>query len=82
MGLLPSGTVTFLLTDIEGSAKLAQKHPDIWEKIRDRHHAIMQSAMEVHKGYVFQIIGDAVCVASTCPMISSYREIPEDWIMI
>jgi predicted ATPase/class 3 adenylate cyclase len=63
MGSLPSGTVTFLFTDIEGSTKLAQKHPDLWEKLRDRHHAILQSAAEAYKGYVFQIIGDAFCVA-------------------
>ena len=62
MNSYPSGTVTFLFTDIEGSTKLAQKHPDLWEKLRDRHHAILQSAMELHKGYVFQIIGDAFCV--------------------
>src|SRR5678815_4696455 len=63
MGSFPSGTVTFLFTDIEGSTKLAQKHPNIWEKLRDRHHAILQSAMEEHKGYVFKIIGDSFCVA-------------------
>jgi len=28
---LPSGTVTFLFTDIEGSTRLAQKHPETWE---------------------------------------------------
>ena len=60
---LPSGTVTFLFTDIEGSTKLAQQHPDRWEVLRARHHAILQSAMEAHHGYVFQIIGDAFCVA-------------------
>ena len=60
---LPSGTVTFLFTDIEGSTKLAQKYPDKWESLRARHHAILQSAMDVHNGYVFQIIGDAFCVA-------------------
>jgi predicted ATPase/class 3 adenylate cyclase/tetratricopeptide (TPR) repeat protein len=63
MGSLPTGTVTFLFTDIEGSTRLAQKHPEIWEKLRERHHAILQSAIEEHKGYVFQIIGDAFCVA-------------------
>jgi predicted ATPase/class 3 adenylate cyclase len=63
MSSLPSGTVTFLFTDIEGSTKLARKHPDIWEKLQDRHHAILQSAAEVHKGYVFKIVGDAFCVA-------------------
>ena len=59
----PSGTVTFLFTDIEGSTKLAQEHPDRWEALRARHHAILQSACETHHGYVFQIIGDAFCVA-------------------
>ena len=63
MANLPTGTVTFLFTDIEGSTKLAQEHPDRWEALRARHHAILQSAMDVHIGYVFQIIGDAFCVA-------------------
>ena len=63
MSSYPSGTVTFLFTDIEGSTKLAQKHPDLWEKLRDRHHAILQSAADAYKGYVFQIIGNAFCVA-------------------
>jgi len=31
MSNLPSGTVTFLFTDIEGSTKLAQGHPETWE---------------------------------------------------
>ena len=60
---LPSGTVTFLFTDIEGSTKLAQEHPDKWEEMRVRHHEILQSVMDAHNGYVFQIIGDAFCVA-------------------
>ena len=63
MNSLPSGTVTFLFTDIEGSTKLAREHPDTWETARARHHAILQSAMDAHNGYVFQIIGDAFCVA-------------------
>jgi predicted ATPase/class 3 adenylate cyclase len=63
MNNLPSGTVTFLFTDIEGSTKLAQQYPDQWESLRDRHHAILQAAMDAHNGYVFQIIGDAFCVA-------------------
>jgi len=60
---LPSGTVTFLFTDIEGSTKLAQQYPDKWEGLRERHHAILQAAMDVHNGYIFQIIGDAFCAA-------------------
>jgi len=63
LSTLPTGTVTFLFTDIEGSTKLARKHPDTWEAARARHNAILQSATEFHSGYVFQIIGDAFCVA-------------------
>jgi predicted ATPase/class 3 adenylate cyclase len=63
MGSLPSGTVTFLFTDIEGSTKLAQQYPNQWETMRGRHHAVLQSAMAAQNGYVFQIIGDAFCMA-------------------
>ena len=63
MTIAASGTVTFLFTDIEGSTKLAREHPDSWEALRARHHAILQAAMDVCNGYVFQIIGDAFCVA-------------------
>jgi len=60
MANLPSGTVTFLFTDIEGSTKLAQEHPDTWESLRARHHQILQFAMDAHNGYVFQIIGAGI----------------------
>lgn len=60
---IPSGTVTFLFTDIEGSTKIAQEHRDIWEGLRARHHAILHSAMEMHGGHVFQDLGDGFCVA-------------------
>ena len=63
MTSLPSGTVTFLFTDIEGSTRLAQQYRDKWETLRERHHAILHSAIEAYNGYVFQIIGDAFCTA-------------------
>jgi predicted ATPase/class 3 adenylate cyclase len=63
MDSLPSGTVAFLFTDIEGSTKLAQEYPDQWEALRARHNAILRSAMDTYNGYVFQIVGDAFCVA-------------------
>ena len=59
----PSGTVTFLFTDVEGSTALAQHDPHAWSAARDRHHAILRSAIESHDGYVFQVIGDAFCAA-------------------
>jgi predicted ATPase/class 3 adenylate cyclase len=59
----PTGTVTFLFTDIEGSTKLAREYPETWEAARARHHAILRNAIESCNGYVFQIIGDAFCAA-------------------
>ena len=45
----PTGTVTFLFTDIEGSTKLALHHRDEWEKLQKRHHATLHSTIEFHK---------------------------------
>ena len=63
MAGVPTGTVTFLFTDIEGSTKLAREHPDAWENVRARHHAILHDAIGCYQGHVFQIIGDAFCAA-------------------
>jgi class 3 adenylate cyclase len=38
---LPTGTVTFLFTDIEGSTKLAQEHTNTWEFLKKRHNDIL-----------------------------------------
>ena len=59
----PTGTVTFLFTDIEGSTKLAREYPETWEAARARHHAILREAIESNQGFVFQMIGDAFCAA-------------------
>lgn len=60
---LPTGTVTFLFTDIEGSTRLAQEYPDTWEVLRNHHNTILRNAIESHHGYVFRIIRDAFCAA-------------------
>ena len=43
---LPSGTVTFLFTDIEGSTALAQQFPAELPALLARHHAILHQAIE------------------------------------
>lgn len=63
----PTGTVTFLFTDIEGSTRISQEHREAWESIRQRHHAILHAAIEAHNGYVFEIVGDAFCAAFNRP---------------
>jgi predicted ATPase/class 3 adenylate cyclase len=55
--------VTFLFTDIEGSTKLAQQHPDAMPALLARHHEILHQYIDAQNGYVFQVIGDAFCVA-------------------
>lgn len=59
----PSGTVTFLFTDIEGSTRIAQAHPDRWDALCERHHAILRAAIKAARGYLFQDVGDALCAA-------------------
>lgn len=59
----PSGTVTFLFTDIEGSTRLAQEHPNEMPELLARHNAILNRSIEMHHGFVFRIIGDSFSAA-------------------
>jgi predicted ATPase/class 3 adenylate cyclase len=63
MTLKPSGTVTFLFTDIEGSTVLAQKYPEKLPVLLARHREILQRAIEAHNGYIFQVVGDSFSAA-------------------
>ncbi len=56
---LPSGTVTFLFTDIEGSTKLAQQYPDAMPALLARHNKTLNQAIESHNGFVFRVVGDS-----------------------
>jgi DNA-binding NarL/FixJ family response regulator/class 3 adenylate cyclase len=60
---LPSGTVTFLFTDIENSTRLWEQHPQQMQAAHARHDQILREGIESNKGYVFQVIGDAFCAA-------------------
>jgi predicted ATPase/class 3 adenylate cyclase len=60
---LPSGTVTFIFTDIEGSTRLWQDHPDAMARAYARHDAILESAIASHGGVRYKTIGDAFQVA-------------------
>jgi predicted ATPase/class 3 adenylate cyclase len=60
---LPSGTVTFLFTDIEGSTKLAQQYPDAMPALLAQHHEILNLSIQAQNGYIFQIVGDSFSAA-------------------
>jgi predicted ATPase/class 3 adenylate cyclase len=67
MSNLPTGTVTFLFTDIEGSTRLAQQHPAEMPALLRRHNEILRQAIESHHGYVFQIVGDSFSASFHTP---------------
>ena len=60
---LPTGTVTLLFTDIEGSTRLWEHHPESMAKALVRHDTLMRSTIEEEGGYVFKTVGDAFCSA-------------------
>lgn len=63
----PSGTVTFLFSDIEGSTqRWARNRVAMQEAVR-AHDRLMHNAIAAHAGYVFKTVGDAFCVAFATP---------------
>ena len=67
MSDLPTGTVTFLFTDIEGSTTRWEHHPDAMRTALARHDALLRSVLTAHNGYVFKMVGDAVFAAFAIP---------------
>lgn len=59
----PTGTVTFLFTDIEGSTHLWEQFPAAMRVAVARHDALLRQTIEAHDGYVFKTLGDAFCAA-------------------
>ncbi len=62
---LPNNPITFLFTDIEGSTKLWEQHPEAMQHALACHDAILRQAIEAHSGHIFKTIGDAFCAAFT-----------------
>src|SRR5215203_1083702 len=63
MADLPTGTVTFLFTDIEGSTALWEQDQAAMRLAVNRHLELLDGAIAAHDGHRFQIIGDAVQAA-------------------
>ena len=59
----PSGTITFLFTDIEGSTRLWATQHDAMRASLARHDALLRESIEAHGGHVFKTAGDAFCAA-------------------
>jgi predicted ATPase/class 3 adenylate cyclase len=64
---LPTGTVTFLFTDIEGSTRLLQDVGDDYRRILDTHSGILRAAIAAHLGIVVSTEGDSFFAVFTSP---------------
>jgi predicted ATPase/class 3 adenylate cyclase len=63
MAELPSGTVTFLFTDLEVSTRLWEQEPDAMREALARHDAILREAVAKHEGQVVKGTGDGIHAA-------------------
>lgn len=60
---LPTGTITFLFTDIEGNTKLWETHPEAMQAAVARHDVLLQEAIVKSGGYLVKSTGDGVVAA-------------------
>jgi class 3 adenylate cyclase/tetratricopeptide (TPR) repeat protein len=64
---IPSGTITLLFTDVEGSTKLWETEPELMAQALRRHDDILRAGIEQAGGFVFKTVGDAFCAAFATP---------------
>ena len=82
-GPLPTGTVTFLFTDIEGSTKLWEANPATMGEALAFHDRVLRDAIESQGGCVFKTVGDAFCAAfhtapaAVCAALDAQAKIAE-----
>jgi predicted ATPase len=63
----PSGVVTFLFTDVEGSTRRWEADADEMRIALAAHDEVLRQAIEGHGGWLFKHTGDGVCAAFASP---------------
>ncbi|MDT5276603.1 MAG: hypothetical protein QOJ56_5248 [Mycobacterium sp.] len=63
----PSGVVTFLFTDVEGSTRRWEADADGMRAALAAHDQVLRKAIEAHGGFMFKHTGDGVCAAFSSP---------------
>jgi class 3 adenylate cyclase len=63
----PSGVVTFLFTDVEGSTRRWEKDADGMRVALAAHDEVLRAAIEAQGGWLFKHTGDGVCAAFASP---------------
>jgi len=66
-GAAPSGVVTFLFTDVEGSTRRWEANADEMRVALAHHDDVLRGAIEAHGGWLFKHTGDGVCAAFASP---------------
>src|SRR5215212_4002354 len=67
MAELPTGTITFLFTDIEGSTRLLDALGDPYRALQDRHAEIIREAISEEQGHEVRTEGDSFFVVFRTP---------------
>ncbi|HLK55733.1 MAG TPA: adenylate/guanylate cyclase domain-containing protein, partial [Chthonomonadaceae bacterium] len=84
---LPGGTVTFLLTDIEGSTRLWEAHPAAMQQALLRYEALAENLVVQHRGHLVKIRGEgdslfcvfadaADALSAACALQQAYQQEP------
>jgi predicted ATPase/class 3 adenylate cyclase len=73
--MLPTGTVTFLYSDIEGSTPLWERVPQDMQVAIAQHHAILRQVVERKHGVIFDTEGDSFKIAFQLPQQALYAAI-------
>jgi class 3 adenylate cyclase len=63
MAFPPTGTVTFLFTDVERSTRWWDEHPDAMDAALSVHDAIVRERVDAHAGFLFSTGGDGFAIA-------------------
>ena len=63
----PSGVVTFLFTDVEGSTRRWETNAGVMRAALAAHDEVLRSVVEAHRGFLFKHTGDGVCAAFSSP---------------
>ena len=63
----PSGVVTFLFTDVEGSTRRWEADAEAMRVALAAHDEVLRRAIEAHGGWLFKHTGDGVCAAFASP---------------
>jgi len=64
---LPSGLITYLFTDVQGSTPMWQQHPQEMKNVMARHDFLLTSAVEINGGTVVRPRGEGDSIFAVFP---------------